>query len=241
MERYPAIKCSIKEIVEGKFYSGDRENLRPSFVLTKYGEKISRVNIFGTITDKFVSESGNYLNLTINDFSGAIRVKYFGNISEITENLDVGDNVIIIGKPRLWNGEIYINLEIIRKVDDPNFENYRKVEILKKIVEKKKIINELHSLREKLNEESFLSYVQEKYGFSPEEVKFILESREEKRDFKYQVLKVIKELDRGDGIDVLDIFNSLNIQSSILDSILTELIREGRIEEVEPGKIRVRI
>lgn len=241
MERKAAIKCCIDEILSGKFYEGNKGSLRPSYVLTKYGEKISRVNLFGTVVDKFSSEDGSYATITINDFSGAIRVKAFRDDAEKLKNIEIGSNVVVIGKPRFWNNELYIGLEIIRVIDDPNFESYRRAEILKRLIERKKIISEILSLRDKIDEESFKNYVEEKFGLSIDEINFILQAKEEKKDFKYQVLKIIKELDKGDGVDIFEIFNSINLESTLLDSILTELINEGKIYESEPGKIKVKL
>jgi len=240
MERKIAIKCCIDEISSGKFYEGNKEEMIPSYVLTKYGEKIFRVNIFGTVVDKFVSEDESYATLVLNDFSGAIRVKAFRDSVDKIKKVELGNNVVVIGKPRLWNNEIYVVLEIIRIIEDPNFENYRKLEILKKLLERKKIVAEIRALREKLDEESFKTYVEEKYGFSIDELEFILKEKEEKKDFKYYVLSIIKKLDKGDGVEIFEIFSAINLESSILDSILTELLNEGKIYEVEPGKIKVR-
>lgn len=241
MERNIAIKCCIEEIINGKFYGGDKESLRSSYVLTKYGERISRVNIFGTVVDKFVSEDDSYASIIINDFSGAVRVKAFKEDVKKLKEIEVGNNVIVIGKPRFWNNEIYIGLEIIRVVEDPNFESYRRIEILKKLIERKRMISEILNLKEKLEEESFRNYIKERYGYSDDELDFLLQVKEERKDFKLQVLKIIKELDKGNGVDVLDIFGSINLESSILDSILTELLNEGKIYEIEPGKIKVKI
>lgn len=240
MERQTAVKCSIEEVSSGKFYEGDREALRPSFILTKYGERIARVNIFGVITDKFISDDKNYGTLTINDFSGSIRVKAFRDEVKKIEKFNVGQNVVVIGKPRFWGDEVYIGVEIIRNVDDPNFESYRRLEILKRLIERKRIIDEVISLREKLSDEEFYTLIKEKYNFSEEEINFILQRKDESKDFKSKIVKVIKELDRGEGVNLIDIFNSINLSSTVIDRLLSELIEEGKIVEIEPGKIRVR-
>ncbi|MCD6221588.1 hypothetical protein J7K25_05475, partial [bacterium] len=96
------------------------------------------------VIDKFVSEDGNYATLTLDDTTDTISCKIFmnsnfsDNISrqnlidlETLENIEKGDLIDVIGKIREYNEERYIQPEIIVKIEDPNFEVLRKLEIEK--------------------------------------------------------------------------------------------------------------
>jgi RPA family protein len=242
MKREPAVKLRIRDILDGKFFPGEKENMKPSYLITPFGRKVSRVNVLATITDKFVSEDESYVSFTLDDGTASIKAKAFKDVVSLVKNLEIGDIGIFIGKIREWNGELYLNIEIARKIDDPNYETYRKLELIKEILPYKRMIRELKSMREKMSEEEFLKEAKRRLGLSEEIISFLIESeRIEEKDYKAEVLKVLKELDRGDGVNVIYLFEVMKLPAQTLDSILTELMSEGKIEEVEAGKIRVRI
>jgi len=130
IERVTAKKVRISDITSGKWVK--KEGMEPSFIVTNYGENISRARILCTIVSKFASEDGNFGSITIDDGTDTIRVKTFKTVKPLA-SLNVGDLVDVIGKVREYNGEIYIIPEIIRNVDDPNIETLRLLEIKKNL------------------------------------------------------------------------------------------------------------
>ena len=240
MKREPAIKVRIKDIVSGKFFHGNKEEMKPSFLITPFGQKVSRVNILATVTDKFLSEDETYIFFVLDDGTSSIRAKGFREKVEHMKKIEIGDRVIVIGKLREWNDEVYVNVEIMKKIDDPNYETYRKLEILRELIPYKKMITELKSMREKMSEEEFISEAKRKFGIDEETISFILEKKvEEKKDYKSEVIKLLRELDRGEGVEVFKIFEVIALPPQEVDSILTELLNEGKIIEISPGKIKV--
>lgn len=142
-ERQVARKVDIKTINKGEYVHIDRISEETKY-LPNYvdinGVKLSRVRIIATIIDKFVSEDGNYASLTLDDTTDTIRCKIFLNSNfensgqnlvdmETIENIEKGSVMDIIGKVREYNDERYIQPEIIVKIDDPNFEVLRKLEV----------------------------------------------------------------------------------------------------------------
>ncbi|MGC8993154.1 MAG: OB-fold nucleic acid binding domain-containing protein [Candidatus Aenigmatarchaeota archaeon] len=240
MKREPAIKVRIKDIVSGKFFQGNKDEMKPSFLITPLGQKISRVNVLATVTDKFLSEDESYISFVLDDGTSSIRAKGFREKVDYMKKIEIGDRVIVIGKLREWNGEIYINVEIIRKVDDPNYETYRKLEILKEIIPYKKMITELKNMRERMSEEEFINEAKKRFGLDEEIISFVLEKKvEEKKDYKSEIIKLLKELDTGEGVEIFKIFEIVTIPSQEVDSVLTELLNEGKIIEISPGRIKV--
>lgn len=124
-KRHTAFKLRIGDILVGKpVMKNDR------FGFLELGNKnISRVNVIGNIVDKYDSQSeSKFVNLTLDDGSGQIKLKTFGDDSSKVENINQGETVIVIGVLRNWNNEIYITPEII-KPQDPKYLLVRKLEI----------------------------------------------------------------------------------------------------------------
>jgi RPA family protein len=120
-----------------KFRIGDVLIAKPVFEEERFSfaelgsKRIVRVNLVGNIVEKYESEGDKqYAFLTLDDGSGQIKLKAFGEDSERLKNVSQGDTVIVIGVLRHWNNEIYILPEIIR-ITDPKYLFVRKLEIEK--------------------------------------------------------------------------------------------------------------
>jgi RPA family protein len=126
-KRNIAYKYRIGDILIGKPVM---DNERFSF-LELGNKRIIRVNIVGNIVDRYESEGeSKYLSLTLDDGSGQIRIKCFGDDVERFRNLVQGKTVVIIGLLRSYNTELYISPEIIKEVS-PKYLLIRKMEIEK--------------------------------------------------------------------------------------------------------------
>ena len=94
-------------------------------------KKISRVNIISNVVDKYISEGERkFASLTMDDGSGQIRIRVFGEDIHKFDDLSQGDTLIIIGVLRSFNQELYILPEVIKK-QDPRYLLIRKLEIEK--------------------------------------------------------------------------------------------------------------
>ena len=238
MRRHAAKKVRIKDVLEGKFFHGSKENFKESFLISPLGQKISRVNIVGSVIDKFLNEEGNFSSLIIDDGSGSIRVKAFGDRVNDLKKFEIGDLVQIIGKIKEFNNEIYISFEIGRKVE-PNFEILRRLEVLKEVAKQKEIFEDIKKLSS-LPEEELINYAKEKYGMEEECVKFILENlnKDKKVDYKPAILELIKELDKGDGVEVAKIFELSSLPEEEIEKVIEELLNSGEIFEPKPGILK---
>ncbi len=127
-KRKIAHKLRIGDLLVGKpIVMGDKFNF------LELGDKqISRVNLIGNIIDRFDSENPEkkYTFLTLDDASGQISLKVFGDDSEKFKNITQGQTVLVIGMLRYWNNQIYITPEIIKE-QDPRYLVVRKLEIEK--------------------------------------------------------------------------------------------------------------
>ncbi len=125
-KRNVAYKLRIGDILNGKPFIGDEGK----FLFLELGEKkVVRINILANCVDKFVQEGEKkYATLTVDDSSGQIRLKAFGDDIGILTNIVQGDTLQIVGNVREWNGDLYVIPEIVKKVD-PRWLLVRKLEV----------------------------------------------------------------------------------------------------------------
>lgn len=92
-------------------------------------KKIVRVNIIANIIDKYSSDGEKkFATVTVDDATGQIRLKVFGEDINMFNDLSQGDTVLVIGVLRSYNGEVYLLPEIVKKTD-PRYLLVRKLEI----------------------------------------------------------------------------------------------------------------
>ena len=126
-KRNVAYKLRISDLLNGhKFASEGR------FLYLELGDKkVVRVNLLANCIDKYSSDGDKkFGSLTIDDASGQIRLKVFGDDLAMFEKISQGDTLQIIGNVREWNDELYILPEVVKKVD-PRWLLVRKLEIQK--------------------------------------------------------------------------------------------------------------
>jgi RPA family protein len=127
-KRNIAFKLRIGDILLGKpILEQDK------FLYLELGnQKVSRTNIIGNIVDKYEAEGDKkYIFFTLDDGSGQIKLKIFGDDTEKFKGIQQGQTVVVIGSLRFWNNEIYMQPEIIKE-KDPKYLLVRKLEIEKK-------------------------------------------------------------------------------------------------------------
>ena len=129
IERQTARKVSISQLTRGKWVKNS--GMEPSYIVTEEGERVARARILGTVVGKFVAEDEGFASVTVDDHTDTIRAKTFKTAKPL-DSLAVGEVVDLIGKMKEWNGEVYVMPEIVRKIEDPNIELLRKVEIASK-------------------------------------------------------------------------------------------------------------
>jgi len=126
-KRHIAYKFRIGDILIGKpvFDEG-----RFSF-LELGDKKLQRVNVAGNIVDKYESTGDKkYIFLTLDDGSGQIQLRVFGDDVPKFQSIAQGETVIVIGLVRHFNNNIYMAPEIIKQ-QDPKYLLVRKLELEK--------------------------------------------------------------------------------------------------------------
>lgn len=238
IERQNAKISRISDIATAKFFQGSIEDQKPNFVITRFGESVSRSRLVATVMEKFFSEDQRFASITIDDGSGGIRVRVFADDSKKLEDVDVGDLVSVVGKIKNYNGENYIAPDFVRKLEDPNSELLFKLEVLENLFEKKKVVDDLKNLRDQMSDEELSEYASEKYGLDKETLQVILQSEVEKIDYKPAILDLIGELDRGEGVEIGKLLEASKLDESMAESAINELLASGELYEPVAGKLR---
>lgn len=224
-KRLIAYKVWINDILNSEIYKEDNNDFSITYIKVK-DKKISKINIIANVVEKFLNDDKNFASITLDDGSGVIRVKTWKEDTSKIEDFNIGDIVNIIGRPRIYNEESYIVPELIRKVNDPNFEVLRKLELLK-LYGKPNLngmkIDPAEIKDEKKNED----YVEEIV---------VDENSENNRQI---IIKLIEKFDDGNGTDVNLIINNSNIDKENVLSIINDLLTEGEIFEIREGFVKL--
>lgn len=183
-KRNIAYKLRIGSILAGKPVI-ESERLKH---LELADRQIIRVNIIANVVDKYIQEGEKkFASVTLDDGSGQIKVKAFGDDVERFSSLNHGDTILIIGLLRSWNQETYITPEIIKKKESV-YLLVRKLEIE---AEQPKIQDKesLFALKDKIS--SMLKEAEPQGGIDIE--KIILELKESPDIINQEIKKLLED------------------------------------------------
>jgi hypothetical protein len=216
IKRQTAYKCSIKQILEGSYIQ--RPGWDPNFI--QMGPlQISRVNLMAVV----VAKDGN--STTLDDGTGQINATSFGE-QKFTD-YNIGDIVLVIGRPREYNQKRFVAPEIIRKIEDSRWVEYRQKELEfqqmefpnnSSLFEQKEVNEEQEGAENKITARSLADEVVE-------------------NNYASIILSTIKKLDKGDGAPIGDVIKQSNLEKA--DKFITDLLNEGEIFEIRSGRLKI--
>jgi RPA family protein len=216
IKRQTAYKVWISDLVN---YKSTDENFSSIQIKDK---NVSRVSLIANVVLKYESEDKNYYSITLDDGSAQIRVKAWGPDIRLLDKIEIGDILLLIGRLRQYNQEVYIVPEIVKKVDNPNWELVRKLELLKEYgkpskveVEKKKIVEE-----------------------TPEVVEETIVENVSETD-RQKILRFVEKLDTEAGVEITILCKEASIDEQKAESLIKELLEEGELFEPSPGKVKI--
>ena len=205
IKRHTAYKQQIKTILESKYVQ--QHNLEPNY-LEINNQKIMRLNIIGMV----VAKQQN--TLMIDDGSSSINVIMFNQEHNI---INVGDTILIIGRPREHEEKRYVVIEILKKIN-------------KKWLEHRKKELNINNITKKDNQTTKKQTKQEETKIEP----IIIQETENQA---LKIINLIKKLDAGDGAPTQQIIKELNNKET--EKQIQILINEGEIYEIKPGKLKI--
>jgi RPA family protein len=114
-KRVTATRVSISDIVNGTF-RGDN----PPHILTPDGLSLSRVTLVGHVSDEPFRKEG-FSSITVNDGTSTIRVKAWKTDAMLLDGIVQGSLVMVIGKVKEYEGQIYVVPEVVQTIDNPHY------------------------------------------------------------------------------------------------------------------------
>ncbi len=229
-----AINIFIEHILEGKYLSEEK------VLLTKLG-KIKKVKIIATIVDKkeFISEtkdeknpsadseiSNSRIAFDLDDGSGLIRGNIWRADPEKYSDYNKGDIVLVVGGINQYKEFISISLDIIRKIEDPNYILWFRAEVLKKFKQGK--WSEIPEVVEPTSNIDEISS-----SFEVNEL-FEGDSGSNTNDLKEKVFKIIESHTvNGKGIRFEKIKTNFKVSDEELRTIIRDLEMESKIYKAE--------
>jgi len=214
-QRQVAYKVRIGDLVNGEYI--EQEGWQPNYI--KVGDKqISRVNVIASVIDKEIGASLG--TLTLDDGSGNIQIKAFKEESAELNSLEIGNVVIVIGRPRKYGNQFFISYEIVKKLD-PLWAKVRQNELG---IEPTTIVS--NPVEPQLNS------VQE--GTIKEE-KVVDDNYDNKR----KILGSIRTIDNGEGAEIEGVIVNSGLDKKEAEEIVQELIKAGEIYENVAGKVKL--
>lgn len=228
--RQIAHKAWISDIVNNEFIrqSGEWE---PNYVLIR-DLKVSRVNIIANVITKYKSDDGDYIFLTIDDGSDNIQVKGWKDDTKLLDEFNVGDTILLIGRIRESNSQRYLSPEVIKKLEKVEWVILRKKE-LTKIYGKFEKGDFPKEIGVKLEEKPVPTKEPDFY------VKEEIVNEGSSESERQKVLNMIEKLSSEEGIDKLEIINNSDFDEQKVSDIIQDLLREGEVFEIKPGKIKI--
>jgi len=241
--RSTAYKLKIEDLVRGQ-YVRSPEGTEPSYLLTPWGQHIPRARVLGTVVDKFVRDDQGYATLRLDDGSETISLRTWREGVPELAGFKMGDLIDVVGRVREFEGEVYIVPDFIFRVEDPNWELVRELEILR---ERKRALAQ--GLRPQPKREAKLEPRQLQIELSPvsSEVEPTIETIEEIEapplpevpdETKKRVILAIEKLDKGEGAAPTDIAAELDIHRADVEDALRVLLVESEIFEPRAGRFR---
>ncbi len=235
----PAIRCWVKHLVEGRY------NAKEKSLFTIFGA-LKRIRLVATITNKeeFVSKRMNDINSPTEEISTNLRFELddgTGIISAVKWDVDIekykdlntGDLVDILGRVGYFNEKTQINnINLIKKIIDPNYVLLREAEVIKKI--KSGDIQEIppdEGGDSEMNEDSFFDNLSDDIEID----KLFGEGEPSKVDtIKEEIFSTIYEYSQdGNGISLEELQSRLQIPENKLRTYINDLVMESRIYPTE--------
>ena len=123
--RQTAHKVCIKDLFNGVYVQ--QEGWLPNYIQV-LDKQVSRINLIATVIDKQTFDS--LITISLDDGTGVIQAKTFNEDTKKLQNINIGDFILLIGRPRRYNEQLFLTIEIIKKIP-PVWGKVRKLELEK--------------------------------------------------------------------------------------------------------------
>jgi ribosomal protein S28E/S33 len=228
-EYFPAIRCWVKHLLEGKY------NAEEKSLFTIFGA-LRKIRLVATITNRedFVSntsteELSTNLRFELDDGTGLVSAVKWGVDLDKYNDLNRGDIVDILGRVGFYGDTVQIsNIKLIKKVKDPNYILLRDAEIIKKIKS-----GDIHEIPIDFETEEEFSFDNASDEIRIDKI-FGEEQPSEVDKLKEKIFSIIYEYSQdGNGISLKELQLKLQIPENKLRTYINDLAMESRIYPTE--------
>lgn len=242
-KRQTAKHTTAKELNSGRYF--EKEGFTPNYLLTPEGRRLSRARVVATIVDRYVNDEETYGSMTLDDGSDTVQIKFFNEL-EMMEEFEVGDIVEAVGKVREYQGQIYMNAELLVKRSVEN-------ELLHRL-RHRMTHEEWQTIRDTVQQMKESDHSQDDIEkemagkLDEEEVDALLQSFGEsfdsseiegdKENLEREVIEAVEKLDEGEGASYGGIGEEVDADEDKLEETINSLLSDGTFYEPEPGKLK---
>ena len=226
IERQTAYKVWISDLMSNP-YKKDPGEWSPNYVLVG-DKKVSRVNLLATVIMKYENPEGTNISVTLDDSSASIRVKVWADDIKLLKDIEIGDTILVIGRPREFSSEIYIVPEIVKKIDNYTWQKIRKLELEKEFGTRQKIETPKPQKQEEFKQPEILQPLVEE--------ETVEETSETDRQ---RILNLIEKSDSDQGADFSKVVLESQIEEQKASLIIEDLLKEGEIFQPSPATLKL--
>jgi len=224
-KRKTAYKFWIKDVINATLISQEGFHL---FEIR--GKEASRVNIIAIVVNKQTNEEKTFSTITLDDGTETVRVKTWRDDIKKLEDINIGCPVMVIGKLRLYGGELAIIPEIIKK-QEPEWLQVRKQELEKtygKPEEKEQTMQET-GLQEipKENLKQPQAIIEEEVIGEPTETA------------RQRILGIIERETAPGGAEISKVIQISGLGEEEAEKTIDELLKEGEVFQPRTGFLKV--
>ncbi|PLW80866.1 hypothetical protein C0585_00140 [Candidatus Woesearchaeota archaeon] len=212
LKRLTANRLLIKDILNSDYIK--KEGWNPNYLQTEKGN-ISKLQLIAFI----IGVDNN--SMTIDDSTGTIILRVFDE-ENIFSSYSLGDCVLVVGKPREFNGSKYVIPDIIKKVDK-DWLRFHIASLDTGLVQDEKIEGKKD--------------IEKKSDDSTNENKEIKENNDEEISSFQKIINLIENIDNGSGASIDELIIESKLDNA--EKIINTLLEEGEIFEVRPGIVKV--
>lgn len=209
IQRQTAYKVFIGDLLSGE-YVKELGEWDPNYLLIK-DKKVSRINIVASVISKFETPE-QYVSLDVDDGSGVISLKTWKEDVKLFDGVKIGDLVLVVGRVRQYNDQIYVTPEIVKVLQDFGWSKLRKLE-LERIWGKREEV--------KVGQEK-----------KPE---LVVTEEAVTETSRQKVLNIIEK----EEVDLKRVVELSNLNSDEVKVIVQNLLKEGEIFEPRPGVLKI--
>jgi hypothetical protein len=213
--RQTAYKTTIRELLSGEYVS--QEGWNPDYVVGSGGRRISRANLLATIITRLPEESSEYSSVLVDDGTGTMKLRAFGEPS--LGSVPEGSLIMVIARVRRFGEERYLTPEIVKTITNPLWFAVRQKEL-----EAEGAFTLPPSEQPRTHQETDITTAERP---APDGSPSLSES----------IRDAIRARDQGEGVDTGELLAAFGHDKA--DRTIKRLLEEGEIFELKPGRLKV--